>query len=69
MIRRLLIAAGAATFFTDESDAVAKPEPTRRDPGHAQSWGQIPKEERDVLTTEGLQPGTSCNPNRSGGGV
>jgi hypothetical protein len=26
-----------------------------------QSWGQIPKEVRDVLATEGAHPGDSCN--------
>ena len=26
-----------------------------------QNWGQIPKEVRDVLATEGAQPGDSCN--------
>jgi hypothetical protein len=37
------------------------------DPGHAQSWGQIPKEFRDFLTTIGAHPGTACNPIKSGG--
>jgi len=36
--------------------------------GHAQSWGQIPKETRDFLTTIGLNPGIACNPTMSGGG-
>jgi hypothetical protein len=31
--------------------------------GHAQSWGQIPKEFRDFLTTIGAYPGMACNPN------
>lgn len=34
-------------------------------PGHAQSWGQIPKsgpEGRDFLTSIGMNPGRSCNP-------
>lgn len=38
------------------------PEPTKGEPGHAQSWGQIPKEFRDFLTTVGAHPGTACNP-------
>jgi len=29
--------------------------------GRTQSWGQIPKEERDFLTTIGFAPGDSCN--------
>ena len=36
--------------------------------GHAQSWGQIPKEGRDFLTTLGLNPGIACNPTKSSGG-
>lgn len=35
--------------------------------GHAQSWGQIPKEGRDFLTSIGLNPGIACNPTKSGG--
>ena len=31
--------------------------------GHAQSWGQIPKEFRDFLATIGAHPGMACNPN------
>jgi hypothetical protein len=31
-------------------------------PGHAQSWGQIPKSDRDFLTSIGLNPGKACNP-------
>jgi hypothetical protein len=34
-------------------------------PGHAQSWGQIPKSGdfgRDFLTSIGLNPGKACNP-------
>lgn len=31
-------------------------------PGHAQSWGQIPKEGRDFLTSIGFNPGQACNP-------
>ena len=30
--------------------------------GHAQSWGQIPKAIRDILTFLGANPGISCNP-------
>jgi hypothetical protein len=31
----------------------------------AQSWGQIPKTVRDVLTVMGLNPGISCNPQKA----
>ena len=37
------------------------------DPGHAQSWGQIPKEgdfSRTFLTSIGMSPGHACNPVR-----
>ena len=37
-------------------------QPHKGVPGHSQSWGQIPKETRDFLTTIGLNPGLSCNP-------
>ena len=32
-------------------------------PGHAQSWGQIPKAVRDVIAPLGFLPGRACNPN------
>lgn len=32
-------------------------------PGHAQSWGQIPKEARDFISQFGFHPGAACNPN------
>jgi len=41
------------------------PEPHKGVPGHAQSWGQIPKEGpggRDFLTSIGMNPGLACNP-------
>ncbi len=50
-------------YFTDDSDTTAKADPTRGDPAHAQSWGQIPKEIRDVIAPLGFAPGQSCNPN------
>ena len=33
------------------------------DPGHAQSWGQIPKFVRDEISQFGFHPGDACNPN------
>ena len=32
-------------------------------PGHAQSWGQIPKAVRDQISQFGFLPGDACNPN------
>jgi hypothetical protein len=37
--------------------------PLGRTAEHVQSWGQIPKEERDFLSTVGAHPGDSCNGN------
>jgi hypothetical protein len=31
------------------------------EPGRTQSWGQIPKAERDIMAQQGFQPGDSCN--------
>lgn len=49
-------------YYTDNGDGTANTTITRGDPGHAQSWGQIPKEIRDFLSTIGLAPGDACNP-------
>lgn len=38
----------------------------RGEPGHAQSWGQIPKSFRDLLTTWGYHPSQACNPIHAG---
>jgi hypothetical protein len=51
-------------WYFDDANTMPKPAPTKGDPGHAQSWGQIPKEVRDFLTTVGLHPGTACNPSK-----
>jgi hypothetical protein len=32
-----------------------------RTAAHVQSWGQIPKADRDFLSTIGLHPGDACN--------
>ena len=50
-------------FFTDDGDGTAKPA-TKGNPGHAQSWGQVPKAVRDSFPAE-FHPGISCNPNKS----
>jgi hypothetical protein len=52
-------------FLDEEGNPLA--EPTKGDPGHAQSWGQIPKEGRDFLTTLGFNPGIACNPTKASG--
>jgi hypothetical protein len=43
-------------------DGTPKAEPTKGDPGHAQSWGQIPHDARATLP-DFLHPGMACNPN------
>ena len=52
--------------YVDESGNPL-PAPTKGDPGHAQSWGQIPKDVRDFLTSIGSNPGIACNPQKSSG--
>jgi len=47
-------------FFEDDENTIPKSEPTKGDPSHAQSWGQIPKAVRDTLPAF-LHPGSSCN--------
>ena len=54
-------------WFTDDINRVPREDPTRGDPGYAQSWGQIPKATRDLYATMGLHPSDSCNPNGGGG--
>jgi hypothetical protein len=54
-------------FFTDNGDGTRLTPPTKGVPGHAQSWGQIPKSIRGTVLA-GQNPGTSCNPNTGGAG-
>jgi hypothetical protein len=44
--------------FSGQNDGEPPPGRTAE---HVQNWGQIPKEVRDVLTTEGSHPGDACN--------
>ena len=54
-------------WYFDDADTLPKPEATRGDPGHSQSWGQA-KPAWDFLISIGLHPGIACNPTKSGGG-
>jgi hypothetical protein len=54
-------------WYTDNGDTTLKPTPTKGDPGHSQSWGQIPKAIRDQLTAAGFNPGIACNPIKTTG--
>jgi hypothetical protein len=50
-------------WFVDEgTDEIPVDTFVRGVPGHAQSWGQIPKADRDFLTSIGSAPGLACNP-------
>jgi len=51
-------------WFTDDGDTVRLENPVKGVPGHAQSWGQIPKAVRDTLPAA-MHPGMDCNPNRT----
>lgn len=52
-------------WYFDDADTMPKPAATRGDPGHAQSWGQIPKAFRDQIAQLGFHPGTACNPTKA----
>jgi hypothetical protein len=56
-------------WYTDDSDTTLRADPTRGDPKHAQSWGQMDQATRAFLTSIGLNPGLACNPNRSTFGI
>lgn len=48
-------------WYTTDADITRRTDPTRGDPSHAQSWGQIPKAVRDSFPAF-LHPGIACNP-------
>jgi hypothetical protein len=50
-------------FQDHEGNPLASP--TKGVPGHAQSWGQIPKADRIFLTSIGFNPGIACNPTKA----
>jgi hypothetical protein len=49
--------------FSGQEDLQFEPGGSKGDPGHAQSWGQIPKFVRDEISQFGFHPGDACNPN------
>src|SRR4051812_34580052 len=49
--------------FSGQEDLQFEIGGSKGDPGHAQSWGQIPKAVRDVIAPLGFLPGQACNPN------
>lgn len=54
-------AASICSFSGQNPEAFLDPSDPDYEPGRTQSWGQIPKAVRDILATEGEQPGDSCN--------
>ena len=49
--------------FSGQEDLQFETGGSKGDPGHAQSWGQIPKAVRDAIAPLGFHPGRACNPN------
>jgi hypothetical protein len=51
-------------WYLDDGNTMPRPEATivKGFPSHAQSWGQIPKADREFLTSIGHNPGIACNP-------
>ena len=49
--------------FSGQEDLQFEEGGSKGDPGHAQSWGQIPKADRDFIGPLGFHPGRACNPN------
>ena len=49
--------------FSGQEDLQFEEGGSKGDPGHAQSWGQIPKADRDFIAPLGFHPGRACNPN------
>ncbi len=61
-VHHTLHGASACAFSGQEDDQFEASPDYSPDAGHAQSWGQIPKEFRDFLATIGEHPGDACNP-------
>ena len=53
----------SACAWSGQEDDQFGPGGSKGVPGHAQSWGQIPKADRDFIATFGFHPGMACNPN------
>ena len=54
-------------YVDEETNLILVENPVKGVPGHAQSWGQIAKADRDFLTSIGHNPGIACNPTKSAG--
>jgi hypothetical protein len=54
-------------WYFDDANEMPKPVPTKGEPARAQSWGQIPKADRDFIAEMfGAHPGNACNPSKAG---
>jgi hypothetical protein len=54
-------ASSICSFSGQNPEGLLDPSDPNYEPGHTQSWGQIPKADRDFLRTIGSAPGQSCN--------
>jgi hypothetical protein len=48
-------------FSGQNPERFLDPSDPNYEPGHTQSWGQIPQSDRAFLRTIGLSPGDACN--------
>jgi hypothetical protein len=54
-------ASSICSFSGQNPEGLLDPSDPNFEPGRTQSWGQIPKDQRDVLRAEGSSPGDACN--------
>jgi hypothetical protein len=54
------IAQSICSFSGQNPEGLLDPSDPNFEPGHTQSWGQIPKEVRDQFPEE-MHPGNACN--------
>ena len=55
------VAHSICSFSGQNPERFLDPSSPDFEPGRTQSWGQIPKEVRDVIATQGEHPGDACN--------
>ena len=53
--------ANSICAYSGQNDDPTGIDPSNGPPGRVQSWGQIPKEFRDFLTSIDVRPGIECN--------
>lgn len=53
--------ANSECAYSGQNDDPTGIDPNNGPPGRVQSWGQIPKADRDFLTSIGVTPGALCN--------